>query len=70
MVDDGEIHKLLEQHSQDLNAAGRSLIEAANQAGGEDNITVVLARYTASKADQEETQPTAPAPTVVTPRAV
>lgn len=33
---------------QDLDRACRNLVEAANQAGGEDNITVVLARFTDS----------------------
>lgn len=31
---------------RDLHSAGRKLIEAANEAGGEDNITVLLLQYT------------------------
>ncbi len=41
MVSDGEILSLLEE-SNDLDAAARALVDAANRGGGEDNITVVL----------------------------
>jgi serine/threonine protein phosphatase PrpC len=58
MIDDSEIHKLLQQQAADLKALGRTLIEAANQAGGEDNITVVLARFSEAKPSLEDTQPT------------
>jgi len=42
MLDDEEILRLLTEHGGDLDTAARSLVEAANKAGGEDNITVVL----------------------------
>ncbi|MGD0166524.1 MAG: Stp1/IreP family PP2C-type Ser/Thr phosphatase [Gaiellaceae bacterium] len=42
MVTDEEIARLLTEARDDLEAAARRLIEAANEAGGEDNITVVL----------------------------
>jgi protein phosphatase len=41
MVSDGEIQALLVE-SDDLERAARSLVDAANKGGGEDNITVVL----------------------------
>jgi protein phosphatase len=42
MVSDADILELVERHHPDLDAAARALVDAANAAGGEDNITVVL----------------------------
>lgn len=42
-LDDDDIHGILGQH-QDLDRLARALIDAANDAGGPDNITVGLAR--------------------------
>ena len=50
MVPDREIHSLLDG-SDDLEAAARALVDAANEAGGEDNITVVLFRIAAPGED-------------------
>jgi protein phosphatase len=44
MVNDGEIQRIIEKHSTDLNKAAHELIDAANQNGGRDNISVILAR--------------------------
>lgn len=44
MVDDDTIRSLLEEHPEPL-AACRALTEAANRGGGEDNITVIVARF-------------------------
>jgi PPM family protein phosphatase len=41
MVPDDEILAIVEKHRSDLGKAARALIRAANQGGGEDNITVV-----------------------------
>jgi PPM family protein phosphatase len=41
MVDDDDILALLERSHEDLDRAAKSLVAAANRAGGEDNITVV-----------------------------
>lgn len=44
MLADAAIEHLLIEHQRDLARAAERLIEAANAAGGADNITVVLAR--------------------------
>ena len=46
MVGDNEIQKLLHPMTPTLEEAATRLIEAANDAGGKDNVTVVLLRYT------------------------
>jgi serine/threonine protein phosphatase PrpC len=43
MLDDSTIAQVLQMHDS-LDAAGRALIDAANEAGGKDNIAVVLAK--------------------------
>jgi len=43
MLDDGSIGQLLQSHDS-LDATGRALIDAANDAGGKDNISVILVR--------------------------
>jgi protein phosphatase len=45
MLSDEQIHEILFDHRDDPEAACRSLVEAANRHGGEDNVTVVVARY-------------------------
>jgi PPM family protein phosphatase len=45
MVADDDLRRILVSHAADLEAAGRALIEAANAAGGHDNISAVLVRY-------------------------
>jgi protein phosphatase len=42
MVDDATILALIEENEEHIGAAARALVSAANDAGGEDNITVVL----------------------------
>ncbi|MGI8595572.1 MAG: Stp1/IreP family PP2C-type Ser/Thr phosphatase [Solirubrobacteraceae bacterium] len=56
MIDDGTVARILGA-SGSLEEAGRGLIEAANEAGGRDNITVVLFRVSDDGAAGEE-QPT------------
>ena len=41
MVDEHAILELVQQHRDDMNAALKALVKAANRGGGEDNITVV-----------------------------
>ena len=41
MVSDDDILEIVERNRNDLDAAARSLVKAANREGGEDNITVV-----------------------------
>ena len=55
MVGDEAIREALEQHGDDLDEAARVLVDAANAAGGEDNITVVLFEATGSAEALDET---------------
>ena len=41
MLDDGGIRTVFEEHPDDLRAAAKGLVTAANRVGGDDNITVV-----------------------------
>ena len=50
MVDEAAVLKALRKSSS-LEAAGRALVQAANKAGGEDNITVIL--FSIGEGDQE-----------------
>ena len=45
MVPDDEMGKLVHQAGDDLLAAAKSLVAAANNRGGEDNITVLLLKF-------------------------
>ena len=54
MVADEEMERLLVDSRDDLDAATRELIEAANQAGGEDNISVVLFELEVTAVPEEE----------------
>ncbi len=42
MLSHAEMESILHKHHTDVIRAGRALITAANNAGGRDNITVVL----------------------------
>ena len=46
MVDGRTLESILVEHRGDLAAASRALVQAANRAGGEDNITAVLFEVT------------------------
>ncbi len=46
-VEDPEMLEIITRHGSDLKLAASKLIEHANQNGGPDNITVILARYSA-----------------------
>ena len=45
MLSDDEIRTILDTHREDPEAASTSLVQAANQRGGEDNVTVVVIRF-------------------------
>ncbi|HUB80495.1 MAG TPA: protein phosphatase 2C domain-containing protein [Bryobacteraceae bacterium] len=56
LVTSAKIRETVERHAGDPEAAARALIEAANRAGGKDNITVVIAegeRFAAPSAAAE-----------------
>jgi protein phosphatase len=48
MVDAATISEIAQRNRNDLDAAARELVAAANQGGGEDNITAILFEITAS----------------------
>jgi serine/threonine protein phosphatase PrpC len=54
MLDDDRIGQILREQRGDLDAASRALVEAANRAGGEDNITVVLFEAELTETDLHE----------------
>lgn len=51
MVGDEAILRIVQEHRTDLDRAARTLVTAANTAGGEDNITVVLFEIAAEQLD-------------------
>jgi PPM family protein phosphatase len=51
MVEDEAILRIVEEHRGDLDRAAKNLVSAANTAGGEDNITVVLFEIAAESLD-------------------
>jgi serine/threonine protein phosphatase PrpC len=67
MVPDAEIARLLRSQPRPESAC-RALVEAALQAGGRDNITVVLGRYHISSPEEESTGLTSLLPTVLKKR--
>lgn len=44
MVDDSEIEAIINRHKEDMKLAGENLVQQANEAGGKDNISVILVR--------------------------
>ena len=54
MVEDEEILELVHQHRDDLDKAVKTLVQAANRGGGEDNITAVAFRISAEGAPNLE----------------
>ena len=44
MVSDNEIHRILQENDKDMETAADELVLAANENGGKDNISVILAR--------------------------
>ncbi len=54
MIDDGTIAGIVQEHRDDLEAAARTLVAAANRGGGEDNITVVVFDVAEGGAEADE----------------
>jgi len=44
LVDDEEMHHTLKAHGESLETAAKRLVQIANEKGGKDNISVILAR--------------------------
>ncbi|HYZ10592.1 MAG TPA: Stp1/IreP family PP2C-type Ser/Thr phosphatase [Actinomycetota bacterium] len=62
MVDDEHIHRILDER-RDPQAAADALVEAANEAGGQDNVTAVVIDVLEPHAQAASTEtPAAPAP--------
>jgi protein phosphatase len=66
-VDGAEIEQIVSQYRTDLEAAARSLIQAANRGGGEDNITAVLFAVGTNGEPDERTREYATAPALPLP---
>jgi protein phosphatase len=66
-VDGAEIEQLVSQHRGDLVTGARSLIQAANRGGGDDNITAVLFAVGADGEPDERTREYATAPDAAVP---
>jgi PPM family protein phosphatase len=62
MVDDDVILRTVEKHRENVQAAAKALIKAANKGGGEDNITVVF--FEIGEATGEPLEETAQYPTI------
>jgi len=58
MVDAETIASILQRERRDLRGAARALIAAANDRGGDDNITAVLFELAAGEAGEEREEPT------------
>lgn len=44
MVEDSQIEKIVKDNKEDMKLAGEKLVQQANEAGGKDNISVILVR--------------------------
>ena len=55
MVADERILEIVERHRPDLDAAAKVLVDTANAAGGEDNVTVVLFEVVDDGSELEDT---------------
>jgi PPM family protein phosphatase len=58
MVDDGTILEAVQRHRDNLKAAAKALVTAANRGGGEDNITVVFFEVAGAEEPGESTEET------------
>ncbi|HEX7526673.1 MAG TPA: Stp1/IreP family PP2C-type Ser/Thr phosphatase [Gaiellaceae bacterium] len=54
MVDGEQIEAILKTHRADLDGAAKALVQAANRAGGEDNITAILFELVEGEASARE----------------
>lgn len=54
VLGDEEIAEILARHGDDLDAAARHMVERANERGGPDNISVILARVIGDEAGDTE----------------
>lgn len=42
--EDSQIEKIVKENKEDMKLAGEKLVQQANEAGGKDNISVILVR--------------------------
>jgi protein phosphatase len=54
MVDGAAIERIMLEHRSDLDGTAKALVQAANRAGGEDNITAVLFEVVGGGAEPDE----------------
>jgi serine/threonine protein phosphatase PrpC len=59
MVDRGELESIMREHRANLDDTAKALVQAANRAGGEDNITAVLFEIAEGDMPQEPNEATA-----------
>jgi parallel beta-helix repeat protein len=69
LVSSGEILAIVEVHSNDAQVTARALIDAANAAGGKDNVTVVVVHGRDFAASTPRANPLRPVPALVPGRA-
>ncbi|HZQ82847.1 MAG TPA: Stp1/IreP family PP2C-type Ser/Thr phosphatase [Gaiellaceae bacterium] len=60
MIPNSSIEEILRKHRDDLNAATKALVKAANRSGGDDNITAVLFEIVGDDAPAQTADPDQP----------
>jgi len=53
LIDDETMREIIQDNKQDLEVATESLIDLANENGGDDNITLILVKFVAEEGDEK-----------------